>query len=134
VFLAVAVSLPGSLAGFFERSYKGGSLQNPINHPVYNVAKIEAIINGATVEEAGKTAWKAYCNRKEHAVKINRLAANGAFIPVGLILDSGRKISWKIAELKLKSGELVFTAEEKQKFLAACQKLHINNTFTKLVK
>lgn len=99
------------------------SSRNPIDTPEFNIAKINATMAGATLENANKLAWEAWKSRKSH---IKLIAGNKS----GLILDSEREISWKVAQIKMTAGEIEISADEKARLSKKLSELKISNDFT----
>jgi len=103
------------------KEYKG-DMQNAINTPDYNVTKIQSIAGGATTDEADKVAFIAW---KNHKSKVKSIMGS----KTGLILDSGRQISFKIAQMKLASDELDISADEKTRLIKALISLKVGSDF-----
>jgi hypothetical protein len=85
-----------------------------------------AVRAGASLTEANQTAWKAWRGRKSTIVSI---IGNKS----GLILNSGRQITWHIATLKVKEHEIAITKDSQAKLLAKLTEIGVKNEFTALL-
>jgi hypothetical protein len=81
---------------------------------------------GASLTEANQTAWKAWRSRKSTIVSIIGDKS-------GVILNSGRQVSWHIATLKVKAHEIAFAKGVQAKLLAKLTEIGVKNEFTALL-
>jgi hypothetical protein len=93
-----------------------------------NLAYRFAIEHGKDNKEAMKAFW-SLVNKTKNSSQIVRKDGVAKIMPDGLILTSGRKVTWSIAALKAKNNELEFKEGEKDRIIAALNKAGVGLNF-----
>jgi hypothetical protein len=93
-----------------------------------NLAYRYAIDHGKDNKEAMKAFW-SLVNKTKNSSQIVRKDGVAKIMPDGLILTSGRKVTWSIAALKAKNNELEFKEGEKDRIINALNKAGVGLNF-----